>query len=164
MESAPLSTHHSTKQPARDVRLAVPDVTVTSSEADDVCNATQSLLATDGQQQRQQLKKHHSKDSRSGGKKHKHSQSQSTENRTPPARKDMESQNRPDLAQDNVQELEDAGPEGCDTEPSSAPASFYSGTRHVPFSGLTLSSGINGVTYQHTVGGYSTTAGAPLIR
>ena len=41
---------------------------------------------------------------------------------------------------------------------------FSNGIRHVPFSGLSLSSGSNGATYQHTVGGYDSTGGVPIIR
>ncbi|XP_037074283.1 LOW QUALITY PROTEIN: G protein-activated inward rectifier potassium channel 3-like [Pollicipes pollicipes] len=38
------------------------------------------------------------------------------------------------------------------------------GVKHVPFSGLNISSGVNGVTYQHTVGGFDSTGDTPVIR
>jgi len=40
----------------------------------------------------------------------------------------------------------------------------YPGAKHVPFSGLSLYSAVNGVTYQHTVGGYDSTGGVPVIK
>ncbi|XP_043209554.1 ATP-sensitive inward rectifier potassium channel 11-like isoform X2 [Amphibalanus amphitrite] len=50
------------------------------------------------------------------------------------------------------------------TEQALQPVTFGgSGIRHVPFSGLSLSSGSNGATYQHTVGGYDSAGGVPII-